>query len=376
MTVDAGAAPLPTVSVVAPTFRRRDGLPAFVGPLLRESALTELVIAVDGSQDGSVEWLRDRARDDPRIVVLDLPNGGAGRARQAGVEAAGGDVVVLLDDDVIISPGLVAGHARHHTGLEPKLVLGYMPNDWRAVAPDRRAVAWLYRRAYEMHCTRFAEDPGFVLHGLWGGNLSMPRDHLLAVGIEKLAVKRGQDDREFGLRCLKHGVRGVYDPSLHALHLYDRSLEAFRRDCRVQGESRRLIHDAHADLLGDDLVTTPSGSEAADGVGLRLPAPLRAIWPHVARDPVFGIVTGAAQRCHAMAVRRRHLGLAVFAAQGIGSLETMRGVIDAQTAQPSASSPTASGDADGGASRRSTGTSRARSAHASSSAASAADSST
>lgn len=376
MPAAAGTGPMPTVSVVAPTFRRRDGLPAFVAPLLREDALTELVIAVDGSRDGSVEWLRDQARDDPRIVVLDLPGGGAGRARQAGVEAASGDVVVLLDDDVIISPGLVAGHARHHAGLEPKLVLGYMPNDPRAVAPERRAVAWLYRRAYEMHCARFAEDPGFVLHGLWGGNLSMPREHLLAVGIERLAVKRGQDDREFGLRCLKHGVRGVYDPSLHALHLYDRSLEAFRRDCRVQGESRRLIHDAHGDLLGDDLVTAPTGSEAADGVGLRLPAPLRAVWPRLARDPMFGIVTGAAQRCHAAAVRQGHLGLAVFTAQGIGSLETMRGVLDAQAAHASANSATASGGAEDGASRRSTGAARARSAHASSSAASAAGSST
>src|SRR3954454_8939946 len=123
-------APVPTVSVVAPTFRRRHGLAAFVEPLLREPGFDELVMAVDGSDDGSVEWLHERGRRDARGVVLDLPNRGAGAARQAGVEAAQGDVVVLMDDDVIASPGLVAGHARHHADLEPKLVLGYMPNDW------------------------------------------------------------------------------------------------------------------------------------------------------------------------------------------------------------------------------------------------------
>lgn len=372
----AGSAAAPTVSVVAPTYNRRDGLAAFVDPLLREPGLLELVMAVDGATDGSVEWLRERAAEDPRIVVLDLPNRGAGPARQAGIEAARGDVVLLLDDDVIASPGLVAGHARHHAVLEPKLVLGYMPNDWRAVEPAHRAVAWLYRRAYESHCERYLQDPAFVLHGLWGGNLSMPREHMLGVGIQRLAVRRGQDDREFGLRCLKHGVRGVFDPTLHALHLYDRSLEAFRRDCRVQGESRWLIHVAHDDLLGRELVSEPRGSEAADGVGLRLPGPLRAAWPVLARDPLFGLVTGAVARVHELAVRAGHLGLAVVTAQGIGSLETMRGVLDGQAAQRSAASASASGVADAGASSPSTGTAPASSAQTSSSAESAAGSST
>src|SRR3954451_16196462 len=171
----------PRVSVVAPTYNRAHGLPAFVEPLLREEALHELVLAVDGSRDGSVEWLRAKAEADPRVKALELPNRGAGRARQAGIEAATGDVIVLLDDDVIAEPGLVAGHARHHTALEPKLVVGYMPNDWEELAPDRRAVGRLYRDAYEHYVERYRRDPDFVLRGLWGGNLSMPREQFLRV---------------------------------------------------------------------------------------------------------------------------------------------------------------------------------------------------
>src|SRR5215208_4798677 len=99
----------PRVSVVAPTYNRRHGLEAFVEPLLREPGLHELVMAVDGSADGSVEWLRERAEHDPRLKVLGLSNRGAGPARQAGIEAASGEVILLLDDDVIIEPGLVLG---------------------------------------------------------------------------------------------------------------------------------------------------------------------------------------------------------------------------------------------------------------------------
>ena len=367
-----------TVSVVAPTYNRRAGLPAFIEPILREPGLTELVMAVDGSPDDSVAWLRERARTDERIVVLDLPNGGAGSARQAGIEAATGDVVVLLDDDVIISPGLVAGHARHHEELTPKLVLGYMPNDWQTVPEGSRGIAWIYRRAYESHVERFLVDPGFVLHGLWGGNLSMPREHMLAVGIQKLDVKRGQDDREFGIRCLKAGVEGVFDPSLHALHLYDRPLDAYRRDSRIQGESRHLIHEAHEDLLGRDLVHDPEGSENADGVGMRVPAPLRPLWRRLATDPFFPVATELLARIHGAAIRQGHLGLEVIAAQGLGSLEVMRGVLDseAQLSAARATAASSSGDDDDGASSRSTGTVVALAATVSSRVASARPSST
>ena len=318
----------PRVSVVAPTYRRRHGLPQFVEPLLHEPELHELVMAVDGSGDGSVEWLQQRRRDDGRIVVLDLPNRGAGPTRQAGIEAATGEVVLLLDDDVIAAPGLVAGHGRHHTELEPKLVQGYMPNDWQRLPRGRRGIAYIYRRAYELHVGRYLDDPHFVLHGFWGGNFSMPRADFLRVGMEGLAVRRGQDDREFGLRCAKSGIRPVYDPSLMGEHLYDRELAAWRRDCRVQGESRMMLHQAHADLVGEALSEDESGPHVMDAVGTGLPAPVRRVWPLLARDPLFHVSTAGLAAMFSAGVRLKHLGMEVQSARAIGSLETMRGVIE------------------------------------------------
>jgi GT2 family glycosyltransferase len=319
---------MPRVSVVAPTYRRRHGLPQFVEPLLREPELHELVVAVDGSDDGSVEWLQERRRQDERIVVLDLPNRGAGPTRQAGIEAASGEVVLLLDDDVVAAPGLVAGHRRHHADLEPKLVQGYMPNDWRRLPPGRRGIGYIYRRAYELHVGRYREDPRFVLHGFWGGNFSMPRRDFLRVGMEGLAVRRGQDDREFGLRCARAGVRPVFDPALQGEHLYERDLGAWRRDCRIQGESRMMLHQAHADLVGEELSEDPAGPHVMDAVGTALPGGLRRIWPLLARDPLFGPVTGTLEAAFHAGVRIEHLGVEVQSARAIGSLETMRGVIE------------------------------------------------
>jgi glycosyltransferase involved in cell wall biosynthesis len=314
--------------VVAPTYRRREGLPRFVEPLLREPDLHELVMAVDGSDDGSVEWLRERSRSDSRLVTLDLPNRGAGATRQAGIEAASGEVVVLLDDDVIAAPGLVAGHARHHRELAPKLVVGYMPNDWRRLPPGRRGIGYIYRRAYEGHCSRFDGDPGFVLRGLWGGNFSMPRGEFLRIGIVGLDVPRGQDDREFGLRCAKGGITGTFDRAIVGEHLYERTLEQFRGDCRLQGESRKLLHEAHGDVLGEELADDPTGEHVADAVGMGVPRRLRPAWRRLGDDPLFGAVIGMLTAAFRLGVVLRHLGLEVQSARAIGSIETMRGVIE------------------------------------------------
>ncbi len=318
----------PRVSVVAPTYRRRDALPRFVEPLLAQKEMHELVVAVDGSDDGSVEWLTERGRSDERLVVLDLPNRGAGPTRQSGIEAATGAVVLLLDDDVIAAPGLVAGHGAHHRELEPKLVLGYMPNEWRGLPPGRRGIAYIYRRAYEQHCAGFARDPDFILNAFWGGNVSMPRSEFLRVGIEGLDVERGQDDREFAIRCAKAGIKAVFDRRLRGTHLYDRGLEPWRRDCRIQGRSRRMLHEVHADVVGEALMEAPGSSHVADAVGMGLPKPVRRVWPLVARDPWFGIATASLKRMFETGVRCEHLGLEVHAARAIGSLETMRGVIE------------------------------------------------
>ena len=319
---------LPRISVVAPTYNRLGSLPQFVEPLLREPGLHELVVAVDGSDDGSVEWLEDRRRTDSRIVPLDLPNRGAGAARQAGVEAATGEVVLLLDDDVIARPGLVEGHARQHSALERKVVVGYMPNDWTVLPPGRRGIAYVYRRAYETHCAGFVRDPEFILHGFWGGNFSMPRDDCLQVGIEGLQIHRGQDDREFGIRCAKAGMSGTFDRSLMGEHLYDRTLEQYRSECRILGQTAVMIHEVHADLVGSELAEEPGTAHVPDAVGMGLPPIVRPIWRRLAHDPLFGPITAAFVALFELALRQNHLGLEVAAARAIGSLETMRGVLD------------------------------------------------
>lgn len=240
-----------TASVVIPTYHGRERLMATVPALLAEDDLHELVVVVDGSEDGSLQLLEGWAADDPRLVPVFIANAGDNAARQVGAERASGDVVVFLDDDVVAEPGMLAGHLRHHAEADGRVVIGYMP-----VAPDGppRADDYprrLYARWYEAQCRDYEERPDGVLENLWNGNVSMRRADCLRVGIPNPAYDaRYGPDRDLGLRLDGAGLVGIFDRSIRARHQYVRPPERFFADVHSAGEGIWLCHRLYPDVLG------------------------------------------------------------------------------------------------------------------------------
>src|SRR3954452_25350351 len=72
-------------SVVMATYNRRALLPCVLDPLLADPAAAEVVVVVDGCDDGSIEYLRERAAAEPRLKPQLIENSGAVRAQQFGV---------------------------------------------------------------------------------------------------------------------------------------------------------------------------------------------------------------------------------------------------------------------------------------------------
>jgi glycosyltransferase involved in cell wall biosynthesis len=242
---------LPSVSVVMATYRRRDLLPDVLTPLLADPATKELVVVVDGCRDGSMELLHEMAERDSRVIPVFIENRGRGRAQQAGIDAASKEVVLLLDDDVIAEPDLVTGHARHHAAGSGLVVLGYM----RTVLPEKRApgqfATFMYADVYETWCAGYRRDPDSVLRWLWGGNVSVRRSDLRRVPLySREYTSFYHSDQDFGLRCRKAGLVGVFDPALAARHAHSRSLDAFLRDAHSQGAGELRVHQLHRDQLG------------------------------------------------------------------------------------------------------------------------------
>ena len=100
------------ISIVIPIYEEMEILPELlrrVGAVAEKvGEPAEIVFVDDGSLDGSAEWLDARAKEDPRLGVLHLSrNFGHQPACTAGLEAARGDAVVLMDGDLQDPPEVI-----------------------------------------------------------------------------------------------------------------------------------------------------------------------------------------------------------------------------------------------------------------------------
>ena len=234
-------------SVVIPTYKRCAEIGPIVDRVLSDSATDELVVVIDGCDDGTLELLRNMERTDPRIVPLYIENQGDGRARQAGIARARGEIIVMIDDDVLIEPGAIAGHAHHHRENEGTVLLGYMPVRLPHTRKSDEFYLYYYMRTYDEHVAQWEREPATILEHFWSGHASMRRSDALAVGIARSDVKLTYHaDFEFGLRCRAAGLVGHFDRDLRSEHLFRRSLDAFVRDAYIQGVDRVVIEQVTA----------------------------------------------------------------------------------------------------------------------------------
>ncbi|GAA3269059.1 glycosyltransferase family 2 protein [Dactylosporangium vinaceum] len=257
----------PSISVIIQTYNRRHVLEEIVGAVTRDPYPREIVVVVDGSTDGSMELLERLAADEPRLVPVWQENRGQSAARWAGIQRATGDLLLLLDDDVLAGPGLAAGHARVHARVERAVVLGYMPT--RAPSPRRPGdyTTLLYGEDYERACAAYEADPSLVVTQLWAGNMSLHRVDALAAG-EDPELER-HVDRAFGLRLARAGLTGVFDRSLRATHLHTQSPAAFVRQFHQQGRARHRL----ATMFPEYVTAVDPLTEVPGFVKLFLPVP-------------------------------------------------------------------------------------------------------
>lgn len=102
------------LSVVIPCFRGMKTMPALLASLERQTFQRnqfEVIVVDDGSDDGTRELL---ARTNG-VRVIEQANKGPGEARNAGFDAAKGELVLFLDSDVDTHENLISTHVEYHT---------------------------------------------------------------------------------------------------------------------------------------------------------------------------------------------------------------------------------------------------------------------
>ena len=95
------------ITVIIPCYRATATLRRAVESALADAPESlQLLLVEDGSPDDTGALCDALAAGDARITALHRPNGGAGAARNTGLDAARGDWVLFLDADDELLPGL------------------------------------------------------------------------------------------------------------------------------------------------------------------------------------------------------------------------------------------------------------------------------
>jgi glycosyltransferase involved in cell wall biosynthesis/peptidoglycan/xylan/chitin deacetylase (PgdA/CDA1 family) len=252
------AAPGVELSVLIATHNRRERLRRCLDALASQTqdpATFEVLVADDGSGDGSAEMVESLEMP-YALRVLRLGKGGKSAALNAAIAADPAPVCLFIDDDVVASPELVAGHLAAHRenpkalGIAPLTQPPASSRDW---FPHAHASAWN---------KRYAELAGKRLDwtDCYGGNFSAPLGALREVGGFATDIE-AIEDIELGYRLCAAGCVPRHLPAAGAMHEDEKprarliaDVERYGAFCAEFAERRP---DARPKLLGWFLDPTP-----------------------------------------------------------------------------------------------------------------------
>ena len=225
-------APRYEASVIIASHNRREMLRRCLESLAvqtQDPATFEVVVADDGSADDSAEMAEEMPTPF-HLRVLRLENGGQSAAQRAAVDSCASPLLVLLDDDVIAAPELLAEHLAGHREHPASIGIGSL----RQTAPDARDwYAHTFARLWNDHYDELAGREA-RWDDCWGGNLSFPRSAVTAIGGIPTDLPAAFDF-DLALRLVGAGLRPRFLPRALGTHDDQKRSSRMLVDAREQG---------------------------------------------------------------------------------------------------------------------------------------------
>lgn len=113
------------ISIVIPVYNAEAFVSKSIDNLLAQEVEKEIILVNDGSKDNSLSILRDYKSRYDCIRVIDQPNSGVSVARNSGIDAATGDLLVFVDSDDLLEEGTLARAISHFSSNIDAVVYSY-----------------------------------------------------------------------------------------------------------------------------------------------------------------------------------------------------------------------------------------------------------
>ena len=203
-------------SVVIPTYNRKPILEKCLRALerqkLRDASVVagyEIVLVDDGSTDGTLEWLDERAAEFPHLRCLGQNHAGPAAARNLGVKEATGDTIIFIDSDLVVTEHFLQAHAdalmqgQQQLGSDRLFTYGSVINTCNFDNPTSEPY-----KLTDFSAAYFAT-----------GNVAIARNWLEKAGLFDTRFQLyGWEDLELGVRLKQLGLKLIKCPDAVGYH--------------------------------------------------------------------------------------------------------------------------------------------------------------
>lgn len=230
------------VSVVIPTYDRLDSLTRCLPAVLEQDFPAddyEVIVVVDGSTDGSIDYLHSLSPP-CSLKVIEQQNRGSSAARNRGVAEASGDLILMLDDDNLVKKNLVRLHVEAHSCGGAEVVVGAVllaPESPAGLATD------LMRWSNELYLARLVSQGGPQSpFEVWlNSNCSMSRELFTSLGGCDEQFSFHGDDDDFTIRCWRTGARFCFRSDIVTYHRYSKTVDELIRDYGTNAARAEIV---------------------------------------------------------------------------------------------------------------------------------------
>jgi GT2 family glycosyltransferase len=184
----------------------------------------EVIVISDGSTDGTNDYL-EALRSTIQLRWFAQANRGPAAARNSGLQKAGGEFILFIDDDVVPEPRLLGEHARSHREAgQDVVVLGpLLTPEGFEMAPW---VRWEQEMLMKQYRAMLRGDWSATARQFYTGNASLRRSHILAAGGFDEGFRRAEDV-ELAYRLADKGLDFVFNMQAAGMHFAERSFRAW-----------------------------------------------------------------------------------------------------------------------------------------------------
>lgn len=205
----------PLFSFIIPSFNGAQKLPQILSSIFGSNKTSfEAIVVLDGSIDNSLEAIAPFRQN--RLKVLEQENAGRSIARNNGYQAAEGQYLFFVDDDMRLSNTCLEAHALHHVQHPNSILVGKVEMDKSLFGKDfDDYLSDLYTSWEKTHLAKGR----LTIHNFkfTTAHLSLPSSLFKKLGGFDLRLTDAED-YDFGMRALQAGIAIYYDPSIIAWH--------------------------------------------------------------------------------------------------------------------------------------------------------------